>query len=193
MRALVPSPAAPMREKPQLLNAVTLARTRLFHVQQVELRFSNGVETRYERLVGSGRGAVLIVPLLDDDTVLLIREYAAGTDRYELGLPKGRIEEQEELMVAADRELKEEVGYGGREFHHLTSLSVAPGFLGAFTHVVIARDLYPERLPGDEPEEIEVVPWSLSRLPALLAREDFTEARSIAALFLTREWLSHAR
>jgi ADP-ribose diphosphatase len=179
-----------MREKPRILNAVTVARTRLFHVQQMDLRFSNGVETRYERLLGSARGAVLIVPLLDDDTVLLIREYAAGIDRYELALPKGRIEEQEDLLAAADRELKEEVGYGARSLHHLTSMSVAPGYMGHFTHVVLARDLYPDKQQGDEPEEIEVVPWRLSRLHELTVREDFTEARSIASLFLTREWLA---
>jgi ADP-ribose diphosphatase len=178
-----------MREKPRILHATTLARTRLFHVQQLDLRFSNGVETRYERLVGSGRGAVLIVPLLDDDTVLLIREYAAGLDRYELALPKGRIEEHEDLLEAANRELKEEAGYGARALHHLTSLSVAPGFLGAFTHVVVARDLFPERLPGDEPEEIEVVPWRLSRMDELFLRDDFSEARTIASLYMTREWL----
>jgi ADP-ribose diphosphatase len=81
-----------VRKKPRILSSRTVARSRLFHVEELELEFSNGVNTRYERLVGSGRGAVLIVPVMHDDTVLLIREYAAGTDRYELGLPKGRIE-----------------------------------------------------------------------------------------------------
>lgn len=181
-----------MRQKPKILNAVTLAKTRLFHIQQLDLRFSNGVETRYERLVGSERGAVLIVPLLDHDTVLLIREYAAGIDRYELAFPKGRIEHEEDLLAAADRELKEEVGYGARSLHHLTSMSLAPGYLGHFTHVVLARDLYPEKCIGDEPEEIEVVPWPISRFNELLGRSDFTEARSIASLFMAREWLNNA-
>ncbi|MCK9530748.1 MAG: ADP compounds hydrolase NudE [Gammaproteobacteria bacterium] len=181
-----------MREKPRILHTETLARTRLFHVQQIDLRFSNGVETRYERLVGSSRGAVLVVPLLDDDTVLLIREYAAGVDRYELALPKGHIEQDEDMLLAADRELKEEVGYGARSLTRLSSMSLAPGYLGHYTHVVLARDLYPDKRSGDEPEEIEVVPWRLSELNALVARHDFTEARSIAALFLTREHLNHA-
>lgn len=180
-----------MREKPRILNSLTLAKTRLFHIQQVDLRFSNGVEARYERLVGSSRGAVLIVPLLDADTVLLIREYAAGLDRYELALPKGRIEEHEDPLTAADRELKEEVGYGARSLYRLTSLSLAPGYLGHITHVVVARDLYPEKQQGDEPEEIEVVPWPLNRIDELTARDDFSEARSIAALFLTRELLAN--
>ena len=56
-------------------------------------------------------------------------------------------------------------------------------------HVVVARDLYPHRLPGDEPEELEVVPWKLDALHALALREDCSEGRSLAALFITREWL----
>ena len=180
-----------MPPKPQILSSQTLARTRLFHIEQIDLRFANGVETRYERLLGSPQGAVLIVPMLDDETFLLVREYAAGIERYELSLPKGRIEAGEAILDAANREIAEEVGYAANSLHHLTSLSLAPGYLGHFTHVVLARDLYEQKGEGDEPEPLEVVPWRMSELPALLGREDCTEARSIAALFMAREYLNH--
>lgn len=182
-----------MQNKPTILNRQTLAQTRLFKIEQLDLRFTNGVETRYERLLGSPQGAVLIVPMLDDDTVLLIREYAAGIDRYELTLPKGRIEVGEELLDAANREIMEEVGYAANNLQHLTSYSLAPGYVGHFTHIVLARDLYPNKVDGDEPEPLEVVPWRLSELPALLSRNDCSEARSIAALYMTREYLADAR
>jgi len=180
-----------MPPKPQLLRSQTLARTRLFHIEQLDLRFANGVETRYERLLGSPQGAVLIVPMLDEDSFLLVREYAAGIERYELSLPKGRIEPGEEILAAANREIAEEVGYAANRLHHLTSLTLAPGYLGHFTHVVLARDLYAQQGEGDEPEPLEVVPWRMSELHTLLSREDCTEARSIAALFMAREYLNH--
>ena len=181
-----------MQNKPTILKRQTLAKTRLFQIEQLDLRFTNGVETRFERLVGSPQGAVLIVPMLDDDTVLMIREYAAGIDRYELTLPKGRIETDEDMLDAANREIMEEVGYGAGHLHHLTSLSLAPGYVGHFTHVVLARELYPQKTEGDEPEPLEIIPWRLSELPELLLRDDCTEARSIAALFMTREYLANA-
>ena len=56
----------------------------------------------------------MVVPMLDEETVLLVREYAAGMHRYELGLVKGRIDAGETPAQAADRELKEEAGYGAR-------------------------------------------------------------------------------
>lgn len=178
-----------MSEKPEILAINTIARSKIFQVEQVDLRFSNGAQVSYERLKGSS-GAVMVAPMLDDDTVLLVREYAVGVHRYELGLPKGRIEADEDLLAAANRELMEEVGYGARQLSHVTTLTLAPGYLGHHTHLVLARQLYEQQLPGDEPEALEVVPWRLSELPALLLREDCTEARSIAALFMVRDGLT---
>jgi ADP-ribose diphosphatase len=178
-----------MSEKPKILDQRIIARSRLFCVEELDLQFSNGTKTQYERLISSPHGAVLIIPVMNDDTILLIREYAAGTGRYELGLPKGRVEQGEDLLEAANREIKEEIGYGARSLTQMTSLTLAPGYLSHTTHIVLAQDLYPERLEGDEPEPLEVVPWELSALPKLMAQDDLTEARSIAALFLAQHHL----
>lgn len=182
-----------MPAKPHILHTETIARTRLFQIEQRDLRFSNGVEVRYERLVGAAQGAVLIIPMLDPDTVLLIREYAAGVHRYELGLPKGLVENDEDVLAAANREMMEEVGYAAKRLEPLHSLTLAPGYFDFTTHVVLAQDLYPCRAEGDEPETIEVVPWALQRLDELLQRDDFREARSVAALFMARHWLQHGK
>jgi ADP-ribose diphosphatase len=178
-----------MRKKPELLHAEIIADTNIFRVEKRNLRFANGVEVSYERLVGSPNGAVLIAPMRDPDTVLLIREYAAGVHRYELALPKGRVESNESLLEAANREIMEEIGYAANRLEHLTTLTIAPGYQSHLTHVVLAEDLFEQRREGDEPEEIEVIPWSLARLPELLNHAECTEARSIAALFMIREHL----
>ena len=181
-----------MHDKPVILHNRTIAQTRIFHIEEVGLRFSNGTEACYERMLGPPQGAVLIIPMLDNETVLLIREYAVGVERYELGLPKGRIEQGEDILSAANREIMEEIGYAASELEHIHSLSLAPGYVGHHTHVVLARGLYPQERPGDEPEPIEVVPWSLHRIHELIQREDCSEARSIAALYMTRERLFNA-
>ena len=181
-----------MTRKLPTIHGVTEHDAGPYRMERLDLEFDNGERRRYERLHGRGHGAVIVVPLLDDDTVLLVREYAAGVHRYELGLVKGRIDAGETPLQAADRELKEEAGYGARSLQVLRSLSLAPSYMSHQTHMVLARNLYPERLPGDEPEELEVVPWKLARLHELILRDDFSEGRSIAALFIAREWLQHA-
>lgn len=163
-----------------------------YKIEQMDLEFANGERRTYERIHGSGRPVVVIVPMLDADTVLLTREYAAGLHRYELGLPRGRVDAGETLLEGAQRELKEETGYGARELLILRSLSLAPTYMSHIAHVVLARDLFEERLEGDEPELIEVVPWKLNELHQLLTLEEFSEGRAMAALFLAREWLQQA-
>lgn len=159
----------------------------LFRVESIDLEFSNGARRTYERLIPSGVGAVIIVPMLDAETVLLIREYACGVHRYELGLPKGRLEVGESSLDGANRELQEEAGYAANDLRELGPLTLAPGYMTHATQVVLAQDLYPSRLPGDEPEQPEVVPWPIADLARLVQREDCTEGRSIAALYMARD------
>ena len=162
-----------------------------YRMERLDLEFSNGERRQYQRLHSRGHGAVYVVPMLDEDTVLLVREYAAGMHRYELGLVSGRLDPGEEPLHAANRELQEEAGYAARSLHLLRMVSLSPRYMSHQAHVVIARDLYPSKLPGDEPEELDRVPWKLDALHELVLREDFSEGRAIAALFMAREWLRH--
>lgn len=179
-----------MPVKPEILKVTPTARSRLFQVEEMELRFSNGVERTYERLASRGRGAVMVIALTAMNEVLLIREYAAGVEDYLLTLPKGLIDPGEDALEAANRELKEEAGYGADQLQSLRVLTTAPNYMGHQLTAVIARELYPCKLEGDEPEEMEVVRWPLDQLDELVWREDFSEARSIAALLLTRDLIN---
>ena len=179
-----------MPEKPRITGRRIVAKSRLFKVEEMDLQFSNGARRRFERIVGgSAPASVLVVPMLDQDTVLLVREYAAAMDRYELGLPKGLVEQGEDPLDAANREIMEEVGHGAGRLRHLTELTLAPAYIEHRTLVILAQDLYPRRVPGDEPEPLEVVPWRLSEIDNLLQQPDCTEARTFAALYLTRTLL----
>jgi ADP-ribose diphosphatase len=89
---------------PEITQRKQVAKSRLFAIEQIDLTFSNGEKREYERMQGYGRGAVLIVPMLDNETLLLVREYCAGTHSYELGFPKGLIDEGEIPEQAANRE-----------------------------------------------------------------------------------------
>ena len=179
-----------MRKLPIIHARRDIESSHFLRAEQLDLEFSNGERRTYERLKSSGLGAVIIVPMMDDETVLLVREYGAGVGRYELGLPKGRLDQDETAEQGADRELKEEVGFGARKLTILHNLSLSPSYMTHMAHVVLAQDLYPERLVGDEPEEMEVVPWKMADLHTLIGRDDVTEGRSIAALFMAREYLA---
>ena len=184
----------PMTQKkhptpPQILSNQVVAKSRLFTVESLDLKFSNDEQRQYERIRGGGRGAVMIVPLTADNELLLVREYCAGTNDYQLGFPKGLIDPGETSEQAANRELKEEVGFGAEQLQLLKTVSMAPSYFNATMHILFAQQLFPESLVGDEPEPLVVVKWPLTDWQSLLQQSDFTEARSVAALLLLTKYL----
>jgi ADP-ribose diphosphatase len=158
-----------MSEKnlPIILQEEWIASTRLFHVQQLDLQFSNGIPVH-------------------NDELILVREYGAGIGDYYLSFPKGTIESNESVTDAANRELQEEAGFAARRLDILRQLALSPSYMGNRMTLVLARDLYPSQLEGDEPEPLEVVRWPLTRIDELLQRDDFIEAYALAALSLLR-------
>ncbi len=177
------------KQLPKINHQKQIAKSRLFNIEQLDLTFSNGENRQYERMLGSGQGAVMIVPMLDSETILLVREYCGGTHSYELGFPKGLIDQGETAEQAANRELKEEVFYGSDNLQFISQMMMAPAFFNSKMDVFLATNLYPAKLEGDEPEPLDVVPWKIKDYKNLLAQPDFKEARSIAALMLAVDQL----
>ncbi|CAM2874278.1 ADP compounds hydrolase NudE [Vibrio rarus] len=180
-------------KKPQILRKTEVAQSRLFCIEALDLEFSNGERRTYERMRPSGRDAVMIVPVTADGDLLLIREYAAGTENYELGFPKGLIDAGETPLIAANRELKEEIGFGAKQLIPLKEVILAPSYFSSKMTLFVAQELYPETLLGDEPEPLTLVRWPLAQADDLLTHMDFCEARCISALMLAQRYFSQLK
>lgn len=178
-----------MRQKPKIHKVEQILATKIFKLEEVDLEFSNGAKRTYQRIRNRGQEAVVVVPVLNDDQFLLIREYAVGIEQYELSFVKGVVDPGESIEAAADRELKEEAGYGAKQLEVLKTVTTSPGYMTNVLHIVLARDLFVAKLEGDEPEELEVVPWAWSNLEALIARKEFSDARAIAGILLVKDFL----
>jgi len=178
------------KKTPVILTKKELANTRIFTVESLDIVYGNETQVQFERLVSSVHGAVLIVPIMDD-CLVLIREYAAGVERYELGFPKGKIDPGETWEQAVLRESQEEIGFLPAEIALMDSVTLAAGYMSHHTHLVLATDLSPSEAEGDEPEPLEVVHWPIKDWPALLAHPEFSEGRAYAALMLTLQHLNH--
>lgn len=177
------------KQKPQTLDIKTVAQTRIFKIEEVTLHFSNGEQRIFERLRGWKPGVVLVVPMRDPETLLLIQEYGAGINEYVLSFPKGRIEEGEDILDAGNREMQEEIGFKSNKLTYLQGMSTAPNYNDTQMHVLLAEDLVVSQLEGDEPEPMTIVPWSIHEIDSLLGRPDFHESKSLAALFLAKHYL----
>ena len=177
------------KQKPNILNIKPIAKSALFNVEQVELEFGNGEQRIYERMKPNSRQAVMIIPI-HNGRLLLVREYAVAIEDYELGFPKGGVELNEDLLVAANRELMEEIGFGAKKLTPLMQLTTIPSHFSNLITIVLAEDLYPQKLEGDEPEPLELIEWPIENMMDLLDQQDFKEARNVSALFLAREYLN---
>jgi len=173
-----------MPGKPRIRSIETIAKSRLFRIEEMHLTFSNGAERVCERMIGDYPNSVIIAPFLDNETLLMIREYSAAIERYELTLPKGLVDEGEDFLTSANRELQEEIGYRAEKLDYICPLTIAPGYINHTSHVIRASELTPSKLVGDEPEELEVVPCNIGDIAAIISREDVTDARTIATLHL---------
>ena len=123
------------------------------------VRLPNGVTVDLETIRHPGAAAV--VPIKDDGTVVLIRQFrhAAGGFIYEI--PAGKLSPGEEPLQCAARELEEEIGYRASSFELLSSIFTAPGFAGEVIHVYKATGLTKGRQQLDRDEVLEVVEMPL--------------------------------
>ena len=164
-----------MKTLPEIKSVSVIAKTAIFEVQSVDLRFSNGEERTYERLTPQRRSSVMVLPIHEGN---------------ELTFPKGIIDAGEEPIESANRELQEEIGFGARKIEPLRNLYSGPSHMFSLMHVFVAEDLYPSKLEGDEPEPLELVHYPLAKIDELLASPDFAEARNLSALFLLKAYLN---
>lgn len=177
---------------PKILATRTVAKSHLFEIQAVDLAFSNGEQRTYERFTPGAHQAVMMIPI-DGDDLLMIREYAVGMERYELGFPKGGIDQGETPEEAANRELKEEIGLGAHKIQFLRTVITSPSYMRSIMHILVAEDFYPCKLEGDEPEPLEIVRVPLAKLEDLLTDPAFNEARNLTALYTLRDYLKNRK
>lgn len=102
-------------------------------------------------------GAVAMVPLLADGTVVLVRQYRHAAQQVLLEIPAGTLEPDEDPAQAAARELQEETGYWPGQLERLAGEYTAPGYTTELIHLYLATDLVESRLAADDDEFLEVV------------------------------------
>ncbi|WP_044470043.1 ADP compounds hydrolase NudE [Mannheimia massilioguelmaensis] len=179
-------------QKPEILNISTAAKSRILEIQAVDLKFSNGQLRTYERIKPSRKAAVMVLPI-DGDDLLMVREYAVGTERYELGFTKGLMEQGETPEQSANREMQEEIGLGARSIIFLRTVNTSPSFMNSPMHILLASDFYESKLEGDEPEPLELIRYPLANIDKLLNDPEFYEAKNLVALYTLRDYLKTSK
>jgi ADP-ribose diphosphatase len=162
-------------------------RGRTFHVDVDRVRLPNGREMDVELV--HHRGAAAVVPLLEDGTVLFVRQYRYATGGWLLEIPAGKLDPGEEPEACAVRETEEETGYRPGKLQPLGWIWTTPGFADEKIWLFLATGL---ELTAQVLEDDEVL--SLERLPLQEAIEKAARGEihdSKTAVALMRVALTH--
>jgi ADP-ribose pyrophosphatase len=153
-----------------------------------DVRLPDGRQARWERVAHPG--AVGIVPLLDDNTVLMVRQFRHAVGGVLLEIPAGKLDSGEPPLATAHRELAEEVGKSAGEMLKLAEFYNSPGYADEYFHLYLARELSDEEREPEPDEFLEIERVPLDHALEMVSSAAIRDAKSIIGLTMTHLYLS---
>ena len=166
---------------PEILESTEVFRGRIFNVTVDTVREG---ETTYQREVVHHPGSAVIIPIYDDGTVGLVRQYRHPAVRYLLEAPAGTLAKGETPEVGAARELEEELGVVAGTMEKLTEFFVSPGFCEEKMWLYLATDLTETSQHLEDDEIVEIVRLPMSQALEMITDGEIEDAKTIIGLIL---------
>ncbi len=142
-----------------------------------------------QREIVEHRGAVAMVPMLDKNTVILVRQYRRAAADCLLEIPAGTRNHDEDIELCARRELAEEINYAAGRMVKLFHSYMAPGYSTEVIHVFLALDLTPAEGHTDEDEFLEIVTLPLSEAIGKINSGEIIDSKTISGLLFAERVL----
>lgn len=174
-----------MSDKPSDFTETTLVseivyQGRLLQVREDRVSLHDGSEAKREYI--RHPGAVMILALLDENTLLLERQFRYPLSRHFLELPAGKMEAGEDPRLTAQRELMEECGYQAASWRHLATMHPCIGYSDERVELYLARDLTHVGHALDDGEFLEVVPMKIAEALERVHSGEITEVKTMIGL-----------
>jgi ADP-ribose pyrophosphatase len=166
----------------ELIKRDYIYRGRILDLSLSRYKMAAGTEAEIEVIHHNGGAGAL--PVFDDGTIALVRQWRYPLGRYSLEIPAGRIEHSHTPEETALREVEEELGYRANRLRKLAEFNVAPGYCQERLFVYLATELEPTAQNLDDDEEIEVVRMSFNRALDLVHSGEIDDAKSIITILL---------
>lgn len=159
----------------------------LFTGKKVRLEvhhFMDELGQRMQREICVHNGAVVVLPFLDADTIILIRNRRYTIGNYLLELPAGTLEKNEDPMNCAGRELQEETGYLAGRLGLLGNFYTSPGILTEKMYAFAAYDLERTQQALEPGEDIQLAPTAFAAAIDMIRTGEILDGKTIATLLM---------
>lgn len=173
--------SSPHNELPKIISSQKVFSGRVFNVTVDTVREG---EHTYQREVVHHHGSAVILPVFDDGTVALVRQYRHPAVRYLLEAPAGTLDEGEQPHEGAARELQEELGLIAGRMEKLSEFFVSPGFCEEKMWVFLATELTEGKQQPEEDEVLEIVRLPIDEALEMISSNEIQDAKTIIALML---------
>jgi ADP-ribose pyrophosphatase len=165
---------------PKVLSSEIRYHGRAFDVRVDEVEFAPGRTTRLDII--DHPGAVTILPLDGEGRLWFIRQYRHAAGQTLLELPAGTLKAGEDPLLAANRELQEEIGMRAERLEELATFYLAPGYSTELMHLYLATGLSESALAQDEDEVITVEKVPVSAVWGLVEAGELLDAKSLVGV-----------
>jgi len=142
-----------------------------------------------QREVVEHPGGVGIVPLTEDNKVLMVRQYRYPMEEELLEIPAGKLGKGEDPFGCAVRELSEETGCVAGRYVDLGAMYPSPGFCRETLYIYLALDLKYGEMHLDENELLSVEAVGIDDLVEMIMRNELPDAKSIIGILKAKEYL----
>ncbi len=164
----------------QTLRTTEIYKGKIIDLQLDEVELPNG-KTSQRELV-KHPGAVAVIPLTSEGRLVLVRQYRKALDKIIVEIPAGKLEENEERISCAKRELEEETGYAAKELRFVASFYTSPGFANEIIHLYLAEQLTNGEANTDEDEFLDVVEVTLDEAEQMVKEQSIHDAKTMYAV-----------
>lgn len=176
-----------MEEK--TLSSSYLYKGKILTLRKDLVKTGNGVEATREII--EHHKAVVVVPVLNKDRVVLIKQYRKAVEAVLFEVPAGLLHEDEEPLIAAKRELAEETGFVSKEIIPLVDVYASPGFTDEYMHFFLAFNLVKGETNFDHDEYIETYIVTIDEYEKMIMDGRIKDAKTVLGYFLLKNYLLH--